>query len=529
MDICAHAVHHRTWTDRHGNSKQINLDAETVWTSSKHGVLKIDSGAVTCRGETMKLGNEIVDNMLELQQFKLTVRRERLLEDQTDGRLKALNGHIRLPVGCSAQDGFCQISGAATYIWKTKATCKVVKIRTIQLEREGSYLIDHQNKLLFKPGQRQTMPSDCGHGSYFLTEYSSLYLMDGEANEFEVVTEVDMALWINSRSDYVMFANENHLSSLVNRYHKSICESRYSAEHGEELLDMGGGLFARRAADVLYQFQCVKRTGAIKETGKCFDRIPLTNGKFKDPANKVMVRAATVMDCDDTLPLVVHSQQGWISVGKEVKRLDSSPLNSSTLHRDTEEHEDMSGGGLYSLEELRKWRNTIEFGSFTESVVETFASKVNGCADEYCQPEIDDDVTFDFNNLITQVNNVIPSVWDNVRRWLTTYGGLLSLLVLLRWTLEAAIQIALIALVMAKDGVQAAVSLLYSICCLSLYKRNKMRNKMKRRQAAELVTYHSLRSEDYEEPRDRPDLGQEVATPAVARRPLPLLSTINEN
>ena len=57
----------------------------------------------------------------------------------------------------------------------------------------------------------------------------------------------------------------------------------------------------------------------------------------------------------------------------------------------------------------------------------------------------------------------------------------------------------------------------------------KRRNKMKRRQAAELVTYHSLRSEDYEEPRDRPDLTQEVATPAVARRSLPLLSTIKEN
>jgi len=459
------------YVDAFGASHTITVGATTVFQVNDKGVLHESGGTVSCQGETMKVGNDIVQNILKISEYKVRVDKEIFLK--TEDRMDATRAGLQLPKQCKQGDGSCQAWGQA-WVWKQKTKCKFVKIRMVSLTREGDYLVDHKNKLIFKKGTRTALPSDCPVGDYYYTEYSTLYLTE-EKGEFEPVMELDIALYINSRTDYLKYQNERSLNSVMRQIKMEGCKTNYiHSGHEEEIIRLPGDLFGRRNGDLLYLFRCTSETNEIKDTQTCYNKIPLMNGKFVEPDTRILAKSAAEIDCRTRFPLTVKANEGWIRVGPGIIKRDP-PANTTLVEYQATEHEDMSSGGLYNQQELESWENLIEWGSFKSGSIELIANglcKGSGNCRHYSEGQ----PAYSLDNLLVKAvktTNPFTALMDFCQRW----GGLLSLTILIIKAAELMVMVVLVVATARTSGRRAAQALLFTLTCGTCVHHRKIRRR----------------------------------------------------
>ena len=127
---------------------------------------------------------------------------------------------------------------------------------------------------------------------------------------------------------------------------------------------------------MLYTFTCTKKTGKLKATAECYDRIPIstegTEEMHVDPITLIATNHATKKICNRFFPDKVHSHEGWVSLPslqrvKEPKKIRRQ-VNGSR-------HEDMSQSGLYTREELNQWESFLHYGHFKDSIIERISTR----------------------------------------------------------------------------------------------------------------------------------------------------------
>ena len=68
-----------------------------------------------------------------------------------------------------------------------------------------------------------------------------------------------------------------------------------------------------------------------------------------------------------------------------------------------------------------------------------------------------------------------------ITEWIRTYGGYLATIVLVVWVGKGILWLPLVFNTVIREGKHVAVALLYAMCCDSLYKTGRIRNRIARR------------------------------------------------
>ena len=477
-DSCIEAARQGRYVDQFNNVHPVTL-GENIFSVTEKGAIHETGGSVTCQGESIRMNGDIVEDVLRLSQYRLTVEQEKFRFE--DGEVEALYNRRMLPSQCSESAQYCTTGTAHTYVWRSpKARCKFLKIKAVQLTPEDGFWVDHRNKLMFKMGAEKSFGNDCSQGTYFLTEYSDLYLTQAET-EFDIIEELDLVLYVNSRSDYIQHQIERQHRHLSQEIQRSICrKSWFNHDHSEGLLKLPDGRFARVNGDILYVFTCERKTEKIKDTNICYDKVPLINGDFVDPANRVATRHSAEVECDN-FPLSVEATEAWVKIGPGVQKRNI-PDNRTLLPNEDNslEHEDLSRGGLYTESELKSWRSLIEFGSFKRAIGEEIARGV--CqGKESCNVVNSHPETYDLRRLIpNEVTREFTTPYMRIKAFLTNYGGILSLVVCLKFSFDCLVMLVILSITLARDGWTSLKTMMYYLLCASCSKQGKLRRRVHR-------------------------------------------------
>ena len=213
--------------------------------------------------------------------------------------------------GKTIETGGCL--GERTYTWNPPVNqCPLVKINTRKLTTEGEWLLEHRAKLLFKITDTSPSPTVCPMGSIFHTEYEDLYLT--QEGQFPHIGEsIEIGLYVKQSSDYVMYETKRLTNNVTESTHRLMCKQLY-IKSKDEVIEMSDGQFGRHSGDILYTFDCVKKTGKVMGGKQCYDRIPLKNNIFVDPTTRIGTRHATIKECNKLFPEAIKTNEGWIAM-----------------------------------------------------------------------------------------------------------------------------------------------------------------------------------------------------------------------
>lgn len=512
---CVHAVVYGNYVDHYDNAKKVRIGTETVWTTSRHGIVSVKDGTVSCEGERVKINGGFVEGVVELVQVKFKITKEKFMVDTEDenANIKALVSRVRLPASCRPSAGYCEIPRGSTYYWKLEDDCPLMKVREVKLQNEGGLLVDHDNKLVFRKGQFNPFPAACGVGEFYFTEWDSLYLTQRDTSEFKVVNELHLGLYINARSDYVTYQGEKHFNSLLHNYHHSLCKAQYGGEHREEIFQLSEqGHFGKRSGDALYIFTCEVRLGEIAVKRKCYDHIPLMDGGYRDAITGLRTNHAVETDCNSVLPLTVKTEEGWVTINADGVQRAPRPNNISLLAEIQDgsavgelRHENMAVGGLYTKTELANYGRVIEYGSFKRVTVENLVDGVcQGRAEDQC-PNYNPSghrARYSLDNLLQHTEEEVKkrTSWlDSFNKWLLRWGGLMSFVVLVKWTMDLVTTSVLVTMTFVRNGAEMAVHMVYTLLCGTIYRHRKMKRKMDKLEFQMRGATDSLRTNSYRE------------------------------
>ena len=229
----------------------------------------------------------------------------------------------------------------------------------------------------------------------------------------------------------------------------------------------------------MYTFTCTKKTGKLKATAECYDRIPIstegTEEMHVDPITMIATNHATKKICNRFFPDKIHSHEGWVSLPslqqvKEPKKIKRQ-VNGSR-------HEDMSQSGLYTSEELNQWESFLHYGHFKESIIEKLST--GACVNQQCNNgEISHLPNYNLELLAHTIANKF-SIWEKIKTWITSSGAYLSTVVLIIYAVRLSLWAGLMFHAIYREGSEVAATVLYAMCCGAMYKWGRILKRSKK-------------------------------------------------
>ena len=139
----------------------------------------------------------------------------------------------------------------------------------------------------------------------------------------------------------------------------------------------------------------------------------------------------------------------------------------------------MARGGLYTQEEMNEWSHFISYGDFKESTLSQIST--GACIhQDVCRADTELP-TYNLDRLI-DISAASPFGFiEAIDDWIKKYGGYTATIVLVIWVGKGLLWIALVFNNTIREGRHVAAALLYAMCCGSLYKTGKTRNRTARR------------------------------------------------
>ena len=278
---CLNIVNTGMFTTPSGARYEVSMNAQSVLKSEEKGTLTIGDNSVSCRGQTMRFpGNYIVDDILEVSQYKVTLLEEKFIVSD-DGRVETVADHLRLPTRCTVASRGCQIHDT-TYVWQPpRDQCNLEEVRTVHMEEDGEFLVDYENKVLLKTGNTVPAPVGCPTTLLFATEYSNLYLATPGVKWSKMDDDADITTFIKARDDYLAFEMEKRMADQEAQTKSRICHDSLK-DRQNELVQLEGPSFLRRNGDAVEHFKCAQKTAALTENLEvCYDEIPIAGGFVK--------------------------------------------------------------------------------------------------------------------------------------------------------------------------------------------------------------------------------------------------------
>ena len=501
-EACLNIVNTGVFTTPSGTRHKITFNAENVIKSEDRGTLTIGDNSVACRGQSMKFGAFIVEDILEVSQYKLIIIKEKFLVS-SDNRVETYADHLRLPTRCSVTSRGCQTHDT-TYVWiPPRNLCNLEEVRTVHMETDRDYLVDPVNKVLLKTGSSIPAPTGCPTTLLYATEYSNLFLAKPGVKWPPMKDDADITLFIKARDDYIAYKLEQRIAKQEAQIQSRTCyDSLRDQQNG--LIQLDGPYFLKRNGDTVEHFKCKERKAPILDLEVCHDTIPIEGGFVKVPS-RVFTAHSAPRPCNKHFGLKILSSEGvWIELNPEAKKIPE-PADLPAIDHDLH-HEDLSDGGIYSEAELESWTRHIELGDIVDAVTRSITYGVCQAQDE-CEshPAIP---SYDLS-ILTQGANMVPlGLWQRIDSSLKHWGGYVSLLVLLIELWRFGLVSIMIGLAFAADGMIGVKALVYRVLCGTRTEAERVarrHQRLKRRRESDGAE-EQMFLQSHETAKPRPDL-----------------------
>ncbi len=456
VEQCLHMVN----TEKFLN-KDIKIGAETTIHTEDLGVILTSDNSISCRGQPTKIGNSVVNDILQVSQWKVIVAKEKFNINIRKSQVEVMASHEMLPMECGPESGGCQV-GDRTFVWTLPSNkCTLEKVRTVTMEEVNGYLVDRTHKVLLKKGTPLPAGRGCPNIPLYLTEYPHLYLSEtADWQGPEMGNDLDMEVYIKGRDDYLAFELEGKINKEDGALRQKSCEDSITHQLDQgKLLPIGDGVFMKRNGDTVEKFRCQQEVGVLEERDICYNAIPIAGG-FVKPSDRVFTRYAAKKHCNHFFGLKVHTLDGtWVEINPHIKELPKPkelPLMEHSL-----QHEDLSTGGIYTEGELKAWTQHLEMGDYHDAVLESISYQSYGTGSSL-QP-----TPFEAANNWIQGPN-FSSPWKTFSKWIEAWGTYICLMALMIEAIHLVVWLVAVSLTIIHDGVEGSKALLYLLCCKPL-------------------------------------------------------------
>ena len=457
---CLNIVNTGVFTTPSNTRHKITLNAENIIKSEDSGALTIGDNSVSCRGQAMKFGSFLVEDILEVSQYKVTIIKEKFLVG-SDHRVETVANHMRLPMRCSVTSPGCQTHDT-TYVWiPPRDLCNLEEIRTVHMEIDHDYLVDYENKVLLKAGAHIPAPAGCPTTLLFATEYDNLLLAKPGVKWPKMKDDADITTFIKARDDYITFEFEKRIADQEAQLKSRSCHDSLKNRQNE-LVQLDGPYFIRRNGDVVEHFKCAQKKGQLVDNLEvCHDEIPIVEGYVR-VSTKTFTAHSAPRPCNKHFGLkVLTSEDVWIELNPEAKKIPE-PANLPAIEHDLH-HEDLSDGGIYTETELEAWTRHLELGDIVDAVTKSITYGVCQAQDE-CEshPAIP---SYDLSLLTQRIGMGPIGLWQRIDDSVKHWGSYVSILVILIEMWHLGLFATMTALAFAADGMIGVRAIIYRVIC----------------------------------------------------------------
>ena len=453
-----------------GTTHQVSINREEVFSVTEKGIIHDAGNSVSCQGETMKIGRELVDNILQMSQYKISIQEEKLLIKGP--QVEVLSDHTKLP--CQTHKRGC-VTATKTYYWMDEVkTCSLEKIRTIEIDTEKDLIVDHTHKIIFNQTGMTKSPMGCPITDLITTEYSNLFLT--KSKEFEQGVDVlDIQNYINNRDNYITYTMEEKMVKILHKTKASICKIQYTTD---EIMRIDEHHFAKIQGDAVMVFSCTEKKAKIETLDTCRADIPLSTGKFVKPQTRVMIHTSPRIECNQHFPMVIQSEEGWIGITPSL--IPVSPPLKKDFILDEFQHESLAHGGIYTEQEVKAWESLIEYSNFHTALTRTLSYGVCLHEGECENDQIHPIPSYNLDRLIDPLKQQL-SVLSKIDTYLNQYSLYISILVLSGWIIKVVIWVASFTAIVLQEGMNGAIALCFSTICFPVHQMRKISKRAKQR------------------------------------------------
>ena len=519
---CREWTRNKVFMSRDGEKHQLNVPGESILAINDLGIIH-PSGSVSCQGQALKVGNEVIEETLVLSQYRIIVSKEKY-KLKAGENVEVLSSHVQLPRNCRPKSGSCP-TDLITYVWTPDMPrCRLEKLETLSGTKQGAYIVDHNHKLLIKLLSAIPAPPGCGPNNVWRTPYKDIFITDHSDYKWPTYAESEIYLpaFVRSMGDYILWQSEQSDRAALESNKRDLCETQIDTNI-PRYHKVKGDLYATRRGDTVYLFKCIKSEGTLFKAKRCYADIPIKNHNrfggdgsvyYVDPVTRIKKRVTAPAQCSSEFPIEIKTNQGsFVKLTPDIVKVttpDSQP--SFTLSKF--QHEDLANQkgttGLYTNQEVAVHVQHIREEEFREAITRTIAygSMSN---DGLIQ---DADYNFDISKLSPAHIVAELSLFARVDKFLTHYGAWISLIVLLLEFTKLLTTIVMIGYSLSVEGVQGASSICYSLLCSKAHSTRNSLERAKRRRLRmsrgemnqERQELRNMKSDDDEDATDRGDI-----------------------
>lgn len=458
---CREWVKQKRYVNTRRMAHPLTINTENIFYETPVGQVLVRNDNVECQGETMKIGGQILDQVVEMKQIKIVISEDKFKFKGNRGESR--NQHVQLPNHCHLTTAGCT-TPQATYIWEFgEEYCALERVRTVRGRIENQVFIDEEKLIrikLLKPSTRDFQ--GCPNIQLINTEYDKLFVALQDTKEFPTITEtaIDIAEYIATREDFMMYEIEEKLLTLEEDQDTQTCmrEFQFRQQNGIFPWKKEGNMFAQFQGEVLSIFNCHQVTVTPREDPQCYEELPVfleEEKLFLQPITHRLMKHGSIRPCEKMKSPKYQTDSGvWISMNPGI-HIEPKPL---LLHHKQIQmkHLDMSSGGLFTTGQLQQWEDAINFEDYQTSINRRI--NIQACNEESC-------ISNNYQTggvreiLVHELENISIRAW--ILKMLQQFGQWCSITVAVIWITQFLYRIGTFCITCRQDGSSPALKLLY--------------------------------------------------------------------
>lgn len=438
----------------------IKLGTENIISINELGMIHTEHSTVSCEGQSAKVGNTVIGEVLELDQWRIIILQEEFKYKITDigsGRIMTRFSHVLLPQSCTISLGGCVAD--RSYVWDPlvgRQVCQLVEVQKLSLVEVngGERLVDMTRKLIFQKGKMVQLPQGCPKGEMMETGWEDLRLTKTTGFQKIEADEIKLDLYSDVRDGYLEYNMETKLTQLEGQLHQQLCMTKW-IEPGtiQRTFD---NKFTTRLGDAVAIFGCEEKIGKIlpASSDQCFNKIQIENGLFVDLQTRIATKSASIIPCNSHFPYFIRTEQEvWVTLPL-LTRVDAP----TEMQTEKEYREDFAKTrGLYTKEELESWEQTTGWGDVHSAVMSKITmgvmNKGNNQQPYYNLDMLEDEVKAELDP------------WDGWMQTVENWTGILCIIIIIGWVLQLTFALLLMCWTLVKEGLVAAATVLFVLLC----------------------------------------------------------------
>ena len=402
-----------------------------------------------CEGETVRLHGLVYPNSVLVGQYDFVTKDSVVTADLRNDQLKVFGGEI-----CKYSDKHCMSLVYGDIFWSTAESDKNCNPYSYPVLFDGVGLINHYPATsVTESKQIITVKSEhyafslvltektmiCSQQA-FATEHALLYIIMVPPHGLRYFKKVklhplgiNLNTYMDSKFIYVERHLQRQLSELNNNVMSQICKlerqvlanlkatamldpSQFGYAYKKQV-----GFSAIVRGEILYLIKCVPIRVFWRETGQCYQEIPvqyLNNSYFLNPRTRVLTHWGEEISCSTFLPVKFKVHNEWLSVVPNVVK-STPPLRLNTgTNFSAWKYENINMKlGIYTMEDIEKHRTAVLYPSEFSAISKTIAANAAGYTTEN-----------QGLNMFAMVNSadlkkVVINQWNEVWGMFKTFGS----------------------------------------------------------------------------------------------------------